>query len=307
MRNKQILQYIAVGLLLAFGGNKIIAQQRPTYTQYKDNLQIMNPAFVGADGESALFALARTQWTQIEGAPKTRLLSFRSALPSKNIGYGLSVMCDKIGPLNETGFYLDYSYFLKISKKFKMGLGLKGGFSFYRAKLTDLETAEEEPLFASDISNDFLPNFGIGVYVFSDNLYFGISAPRLVKNTITHEYVSTNYLSQQEIHYYLNVGYKRNFNENIQVQFHGMIEAVDGSPLSFELMSLIGLKEQVYLGAMYRVDDSFGLIAQFKLIKCLTIGYSYDFITSELREFQNGSHEITLCYNFSSFKSSNRK
>jgi len=52
------------------------------------------------------------------------------------------------------------------------------------------------------------------------------------------------------------------------------------------------------LGAAYRYQDSFAGVVSFQFTDHLQAGYSYDFGTSNLNNYHNGSHEIMLSYDF---------
>ena len=47
---------------------------------------------------------------------------------------------------------------------------------------------------------------------------------------------------------------------------------------------------------MYRTGDSFGFIAQFLFAEKLRVGYAIDFSTSNLRNYNNGTHEVMISY-----------
>ena len=286
---------------LAYSG-EVSAQQDPMYTQYMDNLQIVNPGFAGSKKFGNFMLVARNQWVSFDGAPKTRSFSYQTPLNEYKIGLGFSVLSDKIGPLTQTGIYFDYSYFLQVNEKYKMGLGIKGGFSFYRASLTDLQTISPDPIYSKDIYKNFLPNFGVGAFLFSDDTYFGLSVPKLVENTITREEYSTEYVSKEKIHFYLVAGKKFNLSENIQLKASSMLKLVKNAPVSVDLTALVGFKEKFWVGGMYRFNSSFGILTQFNISEKMLIGYSYDIIYSELNAFNNGTHEIMFSYNFNIFK-----
>ena len=52
--------------------------------------------------------LGRSQWLDIEGSPKTSILAFDTPIgKTENMGLGLSVFNDQIGPVDETNFSID--------------------------------------------------------------------------------------------------------------------------------------------------------------------------------------------------------
>ncbi len=293
-----------ITVVVLLQGKYVSAQQDPMYTQYMDNLQVINPGYAGSAGVGNVLMVARTQWVEFDGAPATRSFTYNIGEDGKNIGIGFSLMSDKIGPLKQTGFYADYSYFIRVSEKFKLGLGLKGGVSFYRANLVALETVDSDPVFSRDIYENFLPNVGVGMFLFSENTYFGLSAPKLIENTITHEDVTTDYVNKQQMHIYFVAGHRVDFSEDFQLKTNAMIRQVSGAPVSFDMTVMGGFRDKFWVGAMYRFDAAYGIIAQFKPTAKMTIGYSYDITISELSAFNAGTHEIMFSYDLDLF---NRK
>jgi len=299
---KKIAQLVI--LLIFFWGSAGVAtaQQDPMYTQYMDNLLIVNPGFAGTKEIGNFMVVARNQWVAFDGAPRTRTFSFHTPVKDLNLGVGFSVLSDKIGPLSQTGLYFDYSYWLRLNQDFRLSLGLKGGFSFYRADLASLETINPDPIYQRDIFKNFLPNFGVGGFLFSENTYLGFSVPKLVENVISREEYSSEYVGREKIHFYLMGGHVFTVNEFIKIKSHSMLKVVKNAPVSFDLTALAGLKDRFWFGTMMRFGDSWGLLAQVNATDNMLIGYSYDLSFSKLNTFNNGTHEVMVSYNLNIFK-----
>ena len=56
--------------------------------------------------------------------------------------------------------------------------------------------------------------------------------------------------------------------------------------------------KNLYLGAAYRWDAAVSALAGFQISDGLYIGYGYDLETTKLRNYNSGSHEIFLRYEF---------
>jgi type IX secretion system PorP/SprF family membrane protein len=69
-----------------------------------------------------------------------------------------------------------------------------------------------------------------------------------------------------------------------------------GTPVQLDLSANFLIKERFWLGAMYRTGDSYGFMAQWIIDKKLRLGYAFDYTTANLKDFQNGSHEIMVSY-----------
>lgn len=299
-RFKKTAIFFIVTLVIFIGVKRSSAQQEPMYTQFIDNLLVLNPGFAGSIESGRLIISSRNQWVSVPNAPITRSITYNELINDK-VGIGCSILYSKIGPQKQTGVFFDYSYFLRVNRNYRIGLGLKAGLSFYRASLTDLVTIEPDPIYSRDIYKNALPNLGVGFFLFSDDSYVGLSVPKLIENSITREGYTTNYVNKQEIHAYAVAGKDFNFNPDFQMKVDGMIKYVNNAPLSLQISMLAGFRERFWVGGMARIGDSFGIIAQFKPTEKLTIGYSYDITTSELSIFSNGTHEIMLGYDFNFF------
>ena len=297
----KIVGWATVAIMVLLAGN-VAAQQDPLYTQYMDNLLVINPGFAGSKDHGNFLLVSRNQWVSLPNAPTTLSFAYNTPLKNKNVGLGFSVMQDKIGPQKQTGVYFDYSYFLQVSEKFQLGMGLKGGVSFYRAALADLITIDPgDPVYSQDIYKNFLPNFGVGLYLFSEDTYFGLSVPKLIENTISRDDYKTDYVNKEEVHIYAVTGRNFNLNEDFQLKTNAMLKFVKDTPLSLQATVMAGFKERFWLGGMVRFGDSFGAIAQFQATPKMLIGYSYDLTTSRLNMFSNGTHEIMFSYDLDFF------
>ena len=118
--------YLFALITLGFVPDLLIAQQDPHYTQYMYNMSVMNPAYAGSKENLSMGLLYRKQWVDIEGAPSTA--TFFGHMPAgKNVGLGLSVINDKLGPVEENNIYGDFSYTLQLGGDHKLAFGLKAG------------------------------------------------------------------------------------------------------------------------------------------------------------------------------------
>lgn len=272
------------------------------YVQYIDNLLIVNPGFAGSKTAGNLLLVSRDQWVSIPGAPVTRSLSYNTPMRNNKVGLGFSVMNDKIGPQQQTGVYFDYSYFLKISETYRLGMGLKGGVSFYRAALTELDPINPDPVFSKDIYKNFLPNLGVGLYMYSDNTWFGVSIPKLIENRITSDDYETEYVQKEKIHFYYVMGRQFILAEDFDLKASSMIKLVKNAPISADISAMAGFKKRFWLGGMFRFGSAFGAIAQFHVTEKMILGYSYELPMQQLSNFSNGTHEIMFGYNLNIFK-----
>ncbi len=306
MKNFKSKRFLLVMLVLG-AVQCVNAQQTSLYTMYMWNQLIINPAYAGSRESFSASVISRHQWVSLEGAPTTQVLSLHTPLPNDNVGLGFTVENDRIGPTNNTSVWGDFAYRIKTGTNTKLSFGLRAGFAIYQADLRSVENTDaNDPAFMRSVDNNFLPNFGLGVYYSGRKGYVGFASPTLLENEINDFSISgASMRGVEDRHYYLLGGYVFNLSaDSLGLMFRpsAVVRLVDGAPVSFDVSANFLIKQKLWLGAAYRYLDSFAAIASFNITDNLQAGYAYDFGTSNLNSYHNGSHEFMLSYDF--FKNS---
>lgn len=296
------MRKIYLGLLLALGYfSEVSAQQDPHYTQYMYNMSVMNPAYAGSKESLSLGLLHREQWIELEDAPTTSTFFGHSPV-GKNVGLGLSLISDKIGPVEENNVYGDFSYTLKLGGEHKLALGLKAGLTMHKvalfSKISENVPDPEDSAFGADVSNSYF-NFGSGAFYYTNKYYFGISVPNMLKGKHL-DYKGGSY-GNETSHYFFTGGYVFDINQNIKFKPFFMAKSSFEAPASWDVATNFMFYDKFEIGATYRLDDSFGAMVNFAITPSLKIGYAYDHIVSDLKVTTPSSHEVILLFdvNFS--------
>ncbi|HET8855838.1 MAG TPA: type IX secretion system membrane protein PorP/SprF [Salinimicrobium sp.] len=294
MRNSIIKFLTIVSItLLSVEGN---AQQDPMYTQYMYNMSVINPAYAVDDlGLLKIGGLYRNQWAGIEGAPETANFFAHTGL-SERVEVGLSIVHDEIGGIvNENNIYADVAYVLPVSENTKLSFGVKAGVTFFDADLAGLTTTDPNDPALQNISEVF-PNFGVGTYLFGENYYVGLSAPNLFTAKHLENETGLAKLGEENIHYFLTGGYVFDLNDNVKLKPAFMLRGVQGAPLSVDLTANVLLYNRLEAGLGYRFGNSVMGLVNFRVTPELRIGYAYDYITSNLGNYNDGTHEIMVLF-----------
>ncbi len=279
-------------------GNVLFAQQDVQFTQYMFNTNAVNPAYTGSRGAISGTALYRTQWVGFDGAPVTESFNANSPLMNDKLGIGATVLNEKIGPLRQTGVFADFAYRIKF-KTSTLAMGIKGGANMFQAGFNNLNVINSgDAQFQSNVQSKLLPNLGFGFYYHTEKYYFGLSAPKLVQNNLDVKTGNSSqaHIAVDQMHYYFIGGYVMNLSPYIKFKPTTQIKFTYGAPVSLDLNASFLFYEKLWLGAMYRFGDAVGLLVQFQFNPQLRAGYSYDFTTSKLNRYNNGTHEIMLGY-----------
>jgi type IX secretion system PorP/SprF family membrane protein len=275
----------------------VFGQQDPQYTQYMYNMNVLNPAYAGSKGTLSLGMLGRKQWTDIDGAPKTATFSAHAPV-ARNVGAGISVIADEIGPVKEQNLYADISYTISTSEEGRLAFGLKGGVTFQNIELLSIILPQDpnDPLFQDNMSNTY-PNFGAGVYYYNDKFYVGFSVPNILKSTHFEKSNGVITKASEEMHYFLTSGYVFQLSETLKLKPSVMFKGVTGAPVSIDMNANVLIYDRLELGASYRWDDSVSALINFYITRSFQMGYAYDYNVSDFNYANTGgSHELFLIY-----------
>ena len=269
------------------------AQQDAQFTQYMYNTININPAYAGSRGALSIFALHRTQWIGLDGAPVTNVASVNTPLNESNLGLGVSIINDKIGPTNENTISADLSYTVPTSETFKLSFGIKATANFFNLDVNRLNPVDDDPSL-HDFNNKFTPNIGAGVYLHSDKAYVGFSIPNFIEsNRYDDNEVA---IFKEKINYYLIAGYVFDVNESIKFKPALLTKVVGGAPLQVDVSGNFMFNDKFVLGLAYRWSAAISAMVGFQVSDGMYIGYGYDYETTRLNNYNSGSHEIFLRY-----------
>lgn len=285
---------------------EVHSQQDPHYTQYMYNMSVMNPAYAGSKESLSLGLLYRKQWVEIEDAPTTATFFGHSPV-GKNVGLGLSVISDKIGPVEENNIYGDFSYTLNLGGEHKLAFGVKTGLTLHKVGLfseigNGFVPDPNDPAFSENVSNTYF-NIGSGLFYYTNKYYLGFSIPNMLKSKHLDLQVNGDQyeFGSETSHYFLTGGYVFDLNEKVKFKPFFMLKSAFSVPPSLDLSSNFLFNDKFEVGATYRLQDSFGAMVNYAVMPNLRIGYAYDHIVSDLKVTTPSSHEIILLWdiNFS--------
>lgn len=283
---------IITALLALVSFTSAHAQQDPQYTNYMYNTININPAYAGSRGALSIFGLHRSQWVGLEGAPTTNSFSINTPIADSKVGLGVSFINDALGVMDENTLSVDFSYTLDLNNRgSKLSFGLKGSANLLNVAYSDLHKYNpNDPQILNDVSNEFTPNIGAGVYWHTEKSYVGFSVPHFLESTRYDDNIQSN--MRQKMHYYLMGGHVFEINPMLKFKPAFLLKAVEGAPLQADLTANFLINDKFTIGGAYRWDAAWSGLVGFQVTNGTFIGYSYDSDIKALRNYNNGSHEI---------------
>ncbi len=294
------MKRILITLIIVASSLIGFAQQDAMFTHYMFNTLAVNPGYAGTRDALTVTGLHRSQWVGFDGAPTTQTITLHSPIFNENMGLGLSILSDKIGPTDLKTIYVDYSYRIKVTKKASLRFGLKAGLNIRQNGLADLSLGDQnDPTFVNEESH-LLPNFGFGMYYYTDKYYVGLSIPKLLQNDFNTNVVTGGTdIASEKRHYFLIAGTIFDLNNDFKLKPTSLLKVTNGAPIELDITGTILYKEVVWGGLMYRTGDAIGVLIGANVTPQLAIGYSYDWSFGvRTGRYNSGSHEIMLMYDF---------
>jgi type IX secretion system PorP/SprF family membrane protein len=280
---------------------EVYSQQLPHYSNYMLNDYPMNPAIGGSRPYFEGMSNNRYQWIGITDAPRTYMLSVNG--PTKNLKMGLGglLFTDIVGPTRRTGIYLSYAYHLKVAEKVKVSLGISGGLLQWMvdgSKITLHDPGDK--VISNGVETSYIPDFGAGVYAYSTDKkwYVGASLPQIVQNKIRFKDYTETGLSKLIMHYYVTAGYKFNLSDDFKIEPSTCLKFVQPAPFQFDLGLRAIYKDKIWIGGAFRYLDAISAMVGFTMQENITLAYSYDFTSTDIKKYSTGTHELMIGIKF---------
>lgn len=293
------------------------AQQTIQFSQYVFNGLAVNPAYAGYKEDWTVNMSFRSQWVGIDGAPRTGTASIDGLTrnPDKKVGLGLIATTDRLGPQNTSSVYGNYAYRLRLDAEDtkRLSFGIAFGATQYNLDGTKfIATDPGDGSIPLGNQSKLSPDVRFGVYYYTPKFYIGASAVDLLSGQGDTTTSDSYRIIKQVRHLYLTGGFMIPLSESLDLKPTFMIKEDFKGPTNLDLNAYLLISKAVWIGASYRTgiklwdkknlqkgldqNDAISGIIEVFLNPRFRVGYSYDYTTSKLSNYQQGSHEISLSF-----------
>ncbi len=292
---------------LAFLSIEMRAQQEAHYTHFMYNKLMLNPAYAGARGVPFMTAVHRSQWLGWEGAPTSQLLSYNAPFLKDRVGVGATVSHHKRGHMRDLFAQLAYSYDLVAKDGFSLRAGLHGSLRSFSLNFGDpmalnLSSPTDETIQQGNFQK-IVGNVGAGVYgSYKDKIYGGLSVPNIIAGGLNPgniQFASADSLALVSKHFYAMGGLGLRLNDQIRFLPQILVKYVPNAPIDADFNGTLEFDKKAGIGLTLRhggdeIVESADLLVFFKVKNQFTIGVSYDFTLSQIKDYTAGSVEAMI-------------
>jgi type IX secretion system PorP/SprF family membrane protein len=295
-------------LAAALGSICAFTQQDPQFSQFMHNKMFMNPGYAGMRNAVCLTAIGRQQWAGFDGAPRSIAFTADAGRAGDG-GFSFKVMSDRLGFETNSLVSLGYSYHVPNIFDGTLGIGLEVGALTKRIG----PTAGEQWVSTSPWSGDpVIPpqlkksvlDAGFGLWYERKNMWFGISATHLNGKLIDDGQVTISSIVhdlkyQVARHYFITGGATVFDNGTWQIKPSFLVKS-DATVTTCDVNVTALFSKSFWFGASYRYKDAIcpmvGYHFKDGVINGVKVGFAYDWTTSNLRGYNNGTFEVMLNY-----------
>ena len=306
---KIILKHLLIALI-AFP-YRLVAQQLPLFTQYREYNGIINPASINSDYflddyHASFGASLRLQWMGVARNPKTPLIRGEYFRKSDKAYFHLLtggwLLNDQTGPTSTTNFNARFAVLKSASPEkggFCAGLSMGGG--QFRLDATSIDFKDKSDI-VENVSTFYL-DIGLGIYAYkaltdrNNYLYGGISIPELFTPDLRFRNENGDFNLQRVRHYYGTVGFCQFSGDRGFWEASSWLKYVPNTPLQLDFNARYRMKGAFWLGLGFSTSKNLHVEIGYVIESnrhAFKIGYGYDNSFNNNASYFRTSHEINL-------------
>ena len=291
------------------------AQQTPLFNQYRDQANIINPAFIGDDyfirDNNVTIGLSfRSQWTGLDNNPVTQALKGDYIFENRGVSLltGGYIINDRTGPTGLTGVYGKIGGILSDDPYWGgISFAITAGIQQFRIDTDRIILREQNDIINAGEQNQITPDVGLGVFWYhnisggffnEDFVYAGASVPQVLGLNINFADDNGEYNLKRKQHFYAMVGMYKFLSEDSFLQPSAWVRYVANAPVSVDFNLRYQINESFYFGAGSSLSGNFHFETGFILGNQLRIGYGFDYPFNTIGPIGGGSHEININFAF---------
>jgi type IX secretion system PorP/SprF family membrane protein len=278
-------------------GVTIYAQQMPISENYFLDKYSLAPSYAGNYNNKYLFLGYRSDWTGVQGGPKTFRLSYNDSF-MRNAGFGGKFVYDQAGIFKQMIMLGTYSYKAKVSEGNFILFGLSAGFYSNRLNLYEYyndPTYSLDPSLVSSNLNSKLKFMSDVSIVYTVK---GFDAGFLFSNINigTAKYSQTQIRYKPLANYQFHASYEYKVSGDWDITPLMILRGGKYIQTQFEIASKFEYVKKVWASILYRDAGIWGVGIGGNINKLIKIGYNFNIASTVASRFYN-NHEISLGIN----------
>lgn len=223
-------------------------------------------------------------------------------------GLGVNLFNEKVGLFDRLGGGVRYSFNYPITSKIRLAAGVSAvvenlkldANAIYLGKDGDLEDPLYKYLLLNG-SNQMEINTRAGLLLYSNKFYIGVSYLPLFNTAI-----QSSELEDMEPYYrgVVQTGVSLAVSDDLVLKPSVVAIMRMDNEMMIDYNVKAQIKEKLWTGITYRDIKASVVSVGFDFNHLTGVAYSYEMSMGDFKQFNDGSHEVVLCFRFNNFKRS---
>jgi type IX secretion system PorP/SprF family membrane protein len=285
--------------LLSF--KSVYAQQMPQTVLFMYNQLIYNPAAAGMhETQFNVNLVDRFQWGgKSGGGPFSNMLWADYRFSGNKTAVGLNFNYDKFGASKATDILANYAYYVPLTNKLKLSMGLRLGMTSASLNARDLTAWDDnDPVIEAAYYKTTKPIAGAGFQLTSKKFYAGISVPDLIASDKYNLYGNKDRsFIQKRRNFIALAGYRWKLNDTYDVCPNIRLYYYPGGAVRADINGIFEITDYFWAGVTYSTSNNHALMVGTHISSRIKFSYAYEFNTKAGTSIPLSAHEINLMLN----------
>ncbi len=295
-------------------------QQLSLYTQYRENMTLINPAGMESDflafGQNLTFGASyRAQWVGLTNGPTTQTI--RASYVNKESN-GVSILAggfllnDQTGPTGFTGLYGRIGGVISPDPQYSgLAVAISAGAVQYRVNASEIRLRDQGDVVGTQDQSQLFPDVGVGLFYYqalgdswrdADMIYAGVSVPQVIGLDLTFENENGEFFTKRVQHFYGQFGYIKFFDNDSFLEPSAWVKYVQGAPINVDFNLRYQLPSSIWVGTGISTASNLHLETGFMLGRNvgfdsnIRFGYGFDYSFSSFGPTAGTTHEINITF-----------
>lgn len=308
-------------LLLVFLTSGLSAQQLSLFTQYRENIGIINPAALNGQyfvsDHNLSFGLSyRSQWTELTTTPRTQTIHGEYFADEIGGSVGLIIgghlINDQTGPTGFTGASLRLGGVVSGNPTYSgLAIGLTAGAVQYRVNTSEINFRDPNDVVGMNDQSSIFPDVGVGIYYYKyietgflrdDYIFGGVSVPQVIGLDLAFKDANGEFFTKRVQHFYAHVGMYKFLRGDSFLEPSAWVKYTPGAPINVDVNLRYQMESSLWIGTGLSTAGNMHVEAGFMLgnnvgfDNTLKLGYSFDYSFSSFGPSVGSTHELNVAF-----------
>ena len=263
--------------------------------QYYLDYSLINPASMNTHEQGHVTVLYNKMFSAVPGSPQTTVLNIAMPVPSKNTGYGLYYMRERVGFSEMHNAYATYAYSFPIAGTTNLNLGVSVGAlsqNFDMSKAVYI--SGNDPIIKSLLLTPPVTRADLraSAFVNGENWFAGAAISRLTKPRFDYVYYNYTASYNMQSQASLMFGYNIDLGDDVSLKPSVYVSAYDFNYFRMQYNVSMWYQDKFWLGVGGNDIGQIGANIGFSPQDDIKVSYSYNTPTGGQRIALGNSHEF---------------